>query len=157
MDIMYRNLFDFSNLPKPFTSFKLIQGHLQQQYTKITQKEVNISQFASVAKYFVRLIRTNKYSIKVFQEKCSKWLDTPFVLGNVINMVYRGIIRNQAWGWGAKNNFSTCPKITELAPKLSYFDGRAPKLSSRVNQRTQATSVIGHTSIKVLHAYYLSR
>ena len=100
MDITYRNLFDFSNLPTPFTSHKLIQGHLQQQYIKITQKYVNISQFASVAKYFVSLIRTKKYSIKVFQEKRSKWLDTPFVLGNVINMVTCIQGHNQKSGLG---------------------------------------------------------
>jgi hypothetical protein len=38
----------------------------------------------------------------------------------------------------------TGDKTAPRAPKLSYFDGRAPQLSARVNHGTPAAGVIGH-------------
>ena len=38
----------------------------------------------------------------------------------------------------------TGAKTTPQAPKLSYFGGRAPQLSARVNHGTPAADVIGH-------------
>ena len=38
----------------------------------------------------------------------------------------------------------TGDKNAPRAPKLGYFDGRAPKLSARVNHGTPAAGVIGH-------------
>ena len=49
----------------------------------------------------------------------------------LINIIFFGLTKT-----GAK----TAPR----APKLGYFDGRAPQLSARVNHGTPAASVIGH-------------
>ena len=38
----------------------------------------------------------------------------------------------------------TGAKTNPQAPKLSYFGGRAPQLSARVNHGTPAADVIGH-------------
>ena len=38
----------------------------------------------------------------------------------------------------------TKTKTAPRAPKLSYFDGRAPQLSARINHGTPAAGVIGH-------------
>ena len=38
----------------------------------------------------------------------------------------------------------TGAKTATRAPKLNYFDGRAPQLSVRVNHGTPAAGVIGH-------------
>ena len=38
----------------------------------------------------------------------------------------------------------TGAKTAPLTPKLSYFDGRSPQLSARVNQERRPPGVIGH-------------
>ena len=43
----------------------------------------------------------------------------------------------------------TGAKTTPRAPKLSYFYGRAPKLSVRVNHGTPAAGVIGHIQLLI--------
>ena len=43
----------------------------------------------------------------------------------------------------------TGPKIDPRGTKLSYFEGRAPQLSARVNQGMPVAGVIGHILFKV--------
>ena len=41
------------------------------------------------------------------------------------------------------------------APKLGYFDGRAPQLSARVNHGTPAAGVIGHIVFEWTFLYFI--
>ena len=54
--------------------------------------------------------------------------------------------------WSYKMDAKTAP----WAPKLGYFDGRAPQLSARVHHVTQAAGVIGHFSLKIIHIFVCS-
>ena len=54
------------------------------------------------------------------------------LFGFILNLFLFGFTKT-------KTGVTTAPR----APKLSYFDGRAPQLSARVNHRMPATGVIG--------------
>ena len=47
--------------------------------------------------------------------------------------------------WSFKNGTKTSPRV----PKLGYFDGRVPKLSSRVTLATSGAGVVCHISLFV--------
>ena len=55
------------------------------------------------------------------------------------------------WFYKDKTDAKTAPR----APKLGYFDGRAPKLSARVNHGTPAAGVIGHMYTNTLYTVQL--